>query len=131
MLKVQINDYIELGKKISSTEVVFQIRDETPEGDERKKLTEGEKNGLRADLNEVIVLCETLELPVSVDLLSKRKNDLPQTQREYNLLMEALTSELQSKLFLFVPSRRSEYYQWDGILPAGAKLPFLLHTPSW
>jgi len=110
MLKAQINDYIELGKKISSTEVVFQITDETPEGDERKKLTEDEKNGLRADLNEVIVLCETLGLPVSVDLLSKRKNDLPQTQREYNLLMEALTSELESKLFLFVPSRRSEYY---------------------
>jgi hypothetical protein len=38
--------------------------------------------------------------------------------------MEALTSELESKLFLFVPGRRSEYYQRDGILPAGAKTSF-------
>jgi hypothetical protein len=124
MLKVQINDYIQLGGKISSTAIVFQIMDDAPEGDADKKLTQDERNGLRADLTEVIALCKTLELPVSVNLLTQRMNDLPQTGREYDVLMDALKSELEGKLFLFVPSGRSKYYQWHGILSAEAKTSF-------
>jgi hypothetical protein len=43
--------------------------------------------------------------------LEARKNDLPKTQREWRLLIEAIHSEMKGKLVLYVPPERARFFK--------------------
>ena len=46
--------------------------------------------------------CDKVNLKVSADLLEKAINDLPQSERELELIIRAIKSEIKSNLFLWL-----------------------------
>jgi HEPN domain-containing protein len=44
--------------------------------------------------------------------LSKAINDLPQSDRELDILIDIVKEEIKSKMFLFIPSQWAKYYEW-------------------
>src|SRR5579864_3342734 len=117
MLKVSAKDYIDLGDRMGGARLTFII-DEYFETDVYGRRTLNDKGiaALRADLESLLAVSKQLSLPVSAALISKRLDDPPQTDRELDILIEAVREELASQLFLFVPAHRAKYY--DLILPS-------------
>jgi hypothetical protein len=69
----------------------------------------------KEDVKEAIValadLSKKIGLTTSLTLLKARKNNLPETRREWELLVDAVRAELESNLFLFVPEHRAKYHE--------------------
>src|ERR1700740_1578464 len=105
MLEVFAVHYIELGRLIERAAVVFQAV-EVEEDEQHWNLTDQETADLRDTLQKVLKECRTLGMRTSALLLGKSINDLPETRREFDLVINAVESEIQSKRFLFVPDYR-------------------------
>jgi hypothetical protein len=56
-------------------------------------------------------LSEKIGLTTSLTLLNARKNNLPKTRREWEILIDAVRAELESNLFLFVPRHRAKFHE--------------------
>ena len=54
----------------------------------------------------------------------KKIEDPPQTAREFDLLIDAVKAELDSKLFLFVPNNLAKYYEADSLLKDETQVRF-------
>ncbi|MCH7889598.1 MAG: hypothetical protein IIA00_10025 [Proteobacteria bacterium] len=110
MLEVFAHKYINLGRRIQAAKIALIIKDDDEE------LTPDVKKRMRKYLKEILELCNDIELPVSKELFSGLINDLPQSHRELEIAVKAVTSELQTKLFLFIPPHRAAYYESDSIV---------------
>jgi hypothetical protein len=110
MLRIYAQDYIELGARTEAARIVF-IVNENQGGVPQQEFSEEAKTGLKGDLEAMLRHCKQLDLPISVELISRRIDDLPGTRREFEVLLETLNTEIKSKLFLFVPQHRAKYYE--------------------
>lgn len=102
MLNVWADMYVQLGEHIHDTRVVWM--------GEPRPLTDEEKDTLKFRLTWMLQVCKDSGLTVSEVLIAKRINDLPESGREFDLLVDAVKSELKARLFLFVPSHLDSYY---------------------
>jgi hypothetical protein len=110
MLRIYADRYIKLGQHISDMRTVFHFTDDAATHGERDRsqLTEDEIDTLRYTLKETIKICDDLDLSVH-HLLSDSYDDLPQTKREFDLLVRAILGEIKDRLFLFIPQHRAKY----------------------
>ncbi len=111
MLKVSGSAYVHLGTRIETARVIFTMAEAERPGSAARNLYPGETEALRNSLDMILHECRKLGLTVSEVLIAKRTNDLPQTLREFDLLMDAVFSEMGDKLFLFVPSHRAVFFE--------------------
>lgn len=120
MLRINAVRYLNLGSLIADMTAYFSLRNSSKTDDERAR----DEDEMRNDMRQVLLLANDLQLKTAAALMAPRISDLPQTEREYNLLIECLYNELSTRLFLHVPSHRSEFYENDTLLSQGAKVAF-------
>jgi HEPN domain-containing protein len=114
MLRVYAHEYIALGERIHDFRAI--------DWDREDGLADDEKEDLKLQLRELLMISKNLRLPVSADLIKERLSDLPNTMREFDVIVDVLRSELRTKLFLFVPQHRAKYY--NVILPSIVTVAF-------
>lgn len=119
MLRVNALQYINLGQQVANARMVFSMA--TTMG---QPLSRDEVVHLKATLSKIQILSKDLNLPTSLAMISRHLDNLPQTQRELELLLNVVSAELQDRLFLFVPSHRSAFYQNPSLLSDQAKQAF-------
>lgn len=127
MLKDNAADFLRLGKELSEAELLWSFfAEEAQPGQEAGLNAEGQDE-LRRRLQEMLNLARRLGLPTSMRLIGRRlgyHDSLPRTLAEFRVLDEVLEDELASKLFLFVPTERAEYWERDDLLGDKAKAAF-------
>ena len=104
MVALYARPMIQLGEEIYDMRALFVFKDKD------KHLDADDLNSLQEHLSKLLDLCESLDLPVSKDLVIGAKKDPPQTEREFELLTNALYSEAKNKLLIFVPPHRGKYF---------------------
>jgi hypothetical protein len=131
MLRVYVQKYLALGEQIYNARIASMIASEgryVSSDPKRREEEEKEKENMRESLKQNLVsleeFCSELNLPVSLNLISGKIDNLPKTMAEVDLLTQAIWAELESKLFLFVPSHVASYYEFDDIITDAAKLAF-------
>jgi hypothetical protein len=105
MLRDYAENYIQLGEQIYELRMILWMRDDAALHGERDRaeLKEEEKVTFRKLLKEVIKKCEALDLPQAQELVSYSYDDLPKSQREFDLLIRAVIGEIKQNLFMFIP----------------------------
>jgi hypothetical protein len=116
MQKVFGENYIALGRQLQALTVAFHMIDLLPP--DRLDRDEHETE-CRKCLKSMIKTCEELGFSSSQELVSHAYDDLPQTGREFDLLIRAVMAEVRKTFFLYVPSHVSKYYEWAGIVSDG------------
>ncbi len=119
MLRVYALKYIELGDAVAKVRSDFYHVAELGQ-----PLSAGERQELRAALAELATVCSDMELKVQAGLVQRAENDLPQTSRELEMLLAAVYAELKSRICLYLPLSRSQYYEWDEIVSDPVKTAF-------
>jgi hypothetical protein len=112
MFRIYGDKYIELGVLIANMRTVLHFTDDALVHGERNKsrITKDEQTDFKRTLKETIKICDDLDLSVH-HLISHAYDDLPQTSREFDLLIRAILGELKDRLFLYVPQHRAKYYE--------------------
>jgi hypothetical protein len=111
MLKVYAHEYIAVGRKIQGIALILNLAEPGETGKSPWPIQDAEKTKLKGGLQELSTLCGQLDLPVAKQLVDRALNDFPASKREFEVIAEAVTAELKTKLFLFVPSDRARYYE--------------------
>lgn len=114
MLKVHALEFFSMGERSSAirSDVYFTFR----------KVPDYQKIEVKEAIAALANLCERIGLPTSQILLKGRKDNIPETKREWELLVDTVRAELESNLFLFVPQHRCRYYEMDML--ASVKMAF-------
>ncbi len=124
MLKESARDFVNLGIEIGDARLTYLCDDffeKAPNGDRR--LNARGRDQLIGDMRSLLGLARKLDLPASTSLLLPRARadgPLPETMETFDLIVETLLGEMGSKLFLFVPSYRSSYYESHNLTLAAA-----------
>lgn len=118
MLKVSAAKYIALGEHIHDLRALFFIRSADEGFDDR------DRAAIKEGLERLLALCRELNLTVSGELIARKLRDMPQSDREWDLLVDALRAELRTKLFVFVPPHRASFYESDSLLTIAATQAF-------
>lgn len=130
MLKEYMEAYISLGEDIHDTRILFDLEanfDVDPITKDRRLNVAGAAS-LDSQLHDILALAQRLVLPVTMRLIDRRleyPSNLPQTLPEFEMLVEVLKDEVNSRLFLSVPPQLATYYEWDEIVSdaVGAAFP--------
>ena len=98
--------------------------------DAEAELMPDEIEHMRTNLIKIWDICRETELLVSADLISSRVNQtcgpprLPKTEAEWNLLIDAVKSEIRNRLLVFIPEHRAKYFErgiaWRSTFPEAA-----------
>lgn len=118
-MRVYAERYIELGQRLADARVHFALAESADE----EKLVEYNKM-LSADLAALLEHCEAPSLATSMATIRPRIKKLPDSEGEFDLLLDVVHAELQSKLFLFVPTHLAQYYEWAEIVGDNVLLAF-------
>jgi hypothetical protein len=118
MLRDYAEKYIRIGELIAELKACFYFTDKAAARGEKEKavLTEDELTALKDVLKQLINRCEALDMPQAQELLSHAYDDPPKTEREFSLLVRAVTGELKNRLFLFVPHHQAKFYENDQLV---------------
>jgi hypothetical protein len=129
MLRVYADSYVHLGMYIHDefAGLFFNDPDETTG---LKPRDERHKADLKEHLGVLIGHCETLKLRHSKKMITSRLDDLPQTSREFRLLIDGMLTELKGRLFLHVPPHRASHYESEKSLSDAAKKAFPSAVPE-
>src|SRR5579871_894710 len=110
MLENFAHRHLDLGMAIHDARTVLMILDSGAAHGTRRKRTTEEAAHLSEILQRMGGLCKELGLTTSGDLIALVVDDLPETEREFDVLIQAIRSELKHKQFMFVPPHRAKYY---------------------
>jgi len=123
MLRVYANAYVNLGMYIHDEFAGLFFND--PDKDTAlKPRTEKQNAELKAHLEVLITHRETLKLDLSKEMIRAHLNNLPQTSREFQILVGAMLNELKGRLFLHVPPHRAAHHESEISLSEPAKKAF-------
>lgn len=125
MLQVFAQEYIALGQKIESMKMLLFMASQSDK-DEDKELQEDEKQDLIDKLTDLSNTCSELGLVVSDNLIRSALIDLPRTMREMSPILRAVSSELKTRLFFYIPQERARYYESNIVLDKGMVAAFPL-----
>jgi hypothetical protein len=80
---------------------------------------EGEA-AVRQELQKLLGIAKRLKLVVSGKVverhLLKSPDSIPQTQNEFDRIVDLFMDEIGTRKCLFIPQHLEEYYEWDGIV---------------
>jgi hypothetical protein len=93
MLTRYAREFIWLGEEIQQTRTGYYLAEEKP-------LEDGEKEEVKKSLGKLHKHCKEMELPISTTLLEQKIDDLPESYREFQLLMDVVYAEIRNKLFI-------------------------------
>ena len=102
MLKVDALEFFMLGE--STTKIAESVFFGSG-----KPIHEFQKETVKENITALAELCKRIGLSTSLTLLKDCENNLPQTGREWGMLVSAVRAELKTNCFLFVPSHRAQY----------------------
>jgi hypothetical protein len=111
MLRVHADFYLVLGREIEEAIAIFRFIEADARPD--NKMRPEERAQLAMLLGDMEKLCADLNLPTSRALIGKRVKDLPETRREFELLVDGVEAEMKSRLFFYMPWERSRYYETE------------------
>ncbi|SHN74797.1 hypothetical protein SAMN05444170_2805 [Bradyrhizobium erythrophlei] len=97
MLRVYADAYVHLGMYIHD-EYAGLFFNDPDEQTALKPRSEESKGDLKDHLEALIKHCETLKLDFSKEMIASRLNDLPQTSREFKILVDGMLKELKGPL---------------------------------
>jgi hypothetical protein len=106
MVTVSAEKYVNLGHWLEGVRMSFMFYD----ADSTSQDNEGRVLELRNSLKELIKACEELGLSRAQDLVSHAYDDLPQSRREWELLLRAVMADIRKTVFLFIPEHLAKYY---------------------
>lgn len=127
MHRVIVQTYLKLGMSISDMRWIFSHEKTRQFGTMFRHKSEEEINDdsmfdkaktshLTATLATTRDFCRELGLSVSRRMIKRALVDLPQTDREFNILTDTVMSEMKNTLFLFVPPHAASYYERDDLV---------------
>jgi len=109
MVTVSAQKYIKLGHQIEAARSSFVILESFHlhgGSDDESRVLE-----LKAALRDLIKGCEELNLTRAQELLSHAYDDVPQSGREFDLLMLAVMTDIRATVFLYIPEHLAKYYE--------------------
>jgi hypothetical protein len=107
MVTVSAEKYVTLGELIQQVRISFVLR-ESPGIHDDDDARIGE---LRDTLKHLIQSCEELGLSRAQELVSHSYDDLPQSTREWELLLRAIMTDIKKTVFLFIPDHLAKFYE--------------------
>jgi hypothetical protein len=112
MMKIPAEAYFDLGMNAQDARTMFMhLESERKKGNEVEPFSKQDVEEIRRTLALMRQLCGALELKVSFNLLQMYQLEIPETERELDVLLHAVKAELRSIEFLFVPSHLAKYYE--------------------
>jgi hypothetical protein len=130
MLKKSARHYIELGEVIADIRTNLYMIDATVDDDDSVGIKPDEIEHMRTNLIKIWDVCNELGLGVSGDIISSRVDqsagpaNLPKTEREWNLIIDVVKSEIRNRLLVFIPQERAKYFEkevsWRSAFPEAA-----------
>jgi hypothetical protein len=131
MPRVYAHQYIDLGGEIHDLRVYFigLEGDLKPPPDPKeaqvwKEKRRRDEEEVKQSLTRVLNLCVDLKLPVATELVTAKIKHLPKNIEEYELLLAAVTAELKTRLFLFVPEHRAYLFEKKDLMSDAARTRF-------
>jgi hypothetical protein len=119
MLTKFAREFIALGEAIAAGRMIFGFIDSLDTGDPGRAMVEEELRELAGTFSKISFLCSELNLPISGELFTRGKDDLPKSGREYEIYITALESEIKNIVFAFVPEHKRKYITPVKFIPAG------------
>ena len=110
MLRIYASDYIQLGLRLEAVKQILEEANDVTQNPWGRPLTDDEKKALISILEDIWNECYALSLNVSGALIQNRIVNPPNTAAELNILIEAVHTELDMRLFLFVPPHLAKYH---------------------
>jgi hypothetical protein len=109
--KIAAERYFDLGMSAQDARTMFMhFESKVKKGNRVEPFGEEDIQDIRLTLIRLRRMCIELDLKVSNNLLMLYEHEIPETERELDILIHAVKSELRSIEFLFVPSDRAKYY---------------------
>jgi hypothetical protein len=129
MLRIYAEKYIQLGARIWEARQLFELRisievEGERIGDDPAEIDRRRQEALRDVFCKLTELCGNLDLPVSAAILAPKVDDPPKTAGELDIIVHAVVTEIESRLFLFVPQHAAKYYEFDDIVSDKVKDAF-------
>jgi hypothetical protein len=132
MIRQFASGYFHLGMQTQEFRVVFDFLeaagrdgDLTSTNEKRiEVMDEGSKAGLKRTLSSMAKICGELGLPEAQRIAARASNDLPETRREFNMVVDTVRAGLESRIFLSVPQHLADYYESDGLASDKVKVAF-------
>ena len=121
MLKAYAQEYITIGALIVDMTAHFSLREhdrKTPDA------IAALDDDFRRDLRKILNICRDLDLATSVALIEPRLMEIPATEGEFGLLIEAVQAEIKTRYFLYLPPHRAKYYENQILLSDDARIAF-------
>ncbi len=119
MLRIYAQRYLEIGENIGYASALYTVS-QYPE----YALTDVDKKELKDYLKAMLEIAKQVELPVATALLTQSLGDIPETEREFDMLVKAINAEIKDKLFFYVPSSRAKYHENISIMPESVLAAF-------
>ena len=111
MMKIPAEAYFDLGMNAQDARTVFMhFESEVKRGKEATSLSEQDKREILTTLGQMRQLCAALDLRVSTNLLQMYQLEIPETERELDVVIHTVKAELRSIEFLFIPPHLAKYY---------------------
>ncbi len=107
MLRITAETYMNLGTVISEFSFMFYAAETALD----MPIKAEEQADLKKFLLSLKKHADELNLKVSSGILDKKLADLPQNQREFELLISVIKEEIKSHLFLYIPRHRAIYHE--------------------
>ncbi len=124
MLRVFAHHYLDIGEHVQNIKMIFANAEGAFEDASFKMIDESDISHVSDALQKLLIHCEALDLSVSTELIKMRLHTPPLTGGEFGVLVDAVYSELKSKLFLFVRPHLAKFYDNHNILSDKATLAF-------
>jgi hypothetical protein len=124
MLTKFARPFIRLGEEIQEIRNIYIVADSADEANPALKLNKDDKEEIKKSLEKLLKHCEQMSLPISITLLKRGLKDIPQSYREFDLLMDAVYAEIRDKLFVFIPQHRRKYFRSQNFLSETVKKHF-------
>lgn len=124
MLRIYAAKYIQLGMEMHDAGGHLYVRDADIKDGDVRPLSADAKRQLGDTIRSMGKLCGDLRLFIAQSLCGSVETDVPQTMREYEMLIRVVNSELAQQLFLHVHADRAKYYESDELLTEAARLAF-------
>jgi hypothetical protein len=132
MIRQFASGYLMLGMQTQDFRMVFNVLENSdpnsglrPVNEKRFELMDDEeKAGLKRTLISMAKICGELGLAESQRLASRAADGLPETQREFNMVVDAVRAGLDGRIFLSVPQHLAVYYESDALVSDAVKVAF-------
>ena len=123
--KIAAEGYFDLGMSAQDARTMFMhLESEVKKGHIVQGFSARDVKDVQMTLALLRQMCGALDLRVAHNLLEMYKLDIPETERELDILIHAVKAELRSIQFLFMPADHAKYY--DLVLQSTVTVAFPL-----